>query len=144
MSRAPLEELLAYRERMGRTFPWASSHDSDFNYDFAVSYTRETLHEGGEYNFAPFGDRTPAFASSAVVESATRSGATPETYLQEAPGMSAFVLSGGVVHHTYSAYARGIDALWGAYQWLDRAPLGRNEAESASWRRRNEYDGASA
>jgi predicted dithiol-disulfide oxidoreductase (DUF899 family) len=59
-------------------------------------------------------------------------------YLQEAPGMSAFALSDGVVHHTYSAYARGLDALWGAYQWLDRAPLGRNE-DNQIWRRHDEY-----
>jgi predicted dithiol-disulfide oxidoreductase (DUF899 family) len=58
--------------------------------------------------------------------------------------MSAFALSDGVVHHTYSAYARGLDALWGAYQWLDRAPLGRNEEGTHAWRRRDEYERATA
>jgi predicted dithiol-disulfide oxidoreductase (DUF899 family) len=144
VSRAPLAKLLAYRERMGWTFPWVSSQGSDFNYDFAASFRPEALHEGGEYNFATFGDRTPALEAGAVVESARRSGTSPEAYLQEAPGMSAFALSDGVVYHTYSAYARGLDALWGAYQWLDRAPLGRNEEGSVTWQRRDEYERATA
>jgi predicted dithiol-disulfide oxidoreductase (DUF899 family) len=144
VSRAPLARLLAYRERMGWTFPWVSSQGSDFNYDFAASFRPEALHEGGEYNFATFGDRTPALEAGAVVESARRSGTSPEAYLQEAPGMSAFALSDGVVYHTYSAYARGLDALWGAYQWLDRAPLGRNEEGSVTWQRRDEYERATA
>ena len=139
VSRAPLAKLLAFRERMGWTFPWVSSFGGDFNYDYATSFAAEALREGGEYNFAPFGDRTPALASPAVLESAQRSGTSAETYLQEAPGMSAFALADGVVHHTYSAYARGLDGLWGAYAWLDRAPLGRNEEGSAAWRHRDAY-----
>ena len=64
-----------------------------------------------------------------------------ETYRREGPGMSAFALEDGVVYHTYSAYARGLDGLWGMYQWLDRAPLGRNET-GFWWRRHDEYDSA--
>jgi predicted dithiol-disulfide oxidoreductase (DUF899 family) len=140
ISRAPLPKLLAYRERMGWTFPWASSAESDFNYDFATSRTEEAIRDGGEYNFAPYGDLAPALENPHVRASAERSGATPEEYLKEAPGMSAFALADGVVYHTYSAYARGLDALWGAYQWLDRAPFGRNEEGDASWRRRDQYE----
>src|SRR5262245_28614957 len=139
VSRAPLEKLLAYREHMGWTFPWVSSHGGDFNYDFSTSFKPEALREGGEYNFAPFGDRTRALEAPSVIASAKSAGARPEDYLQEGPGMSAFALSDGVVYHTYSAYARGLDGLWGAYQWLDRAPLGRNEEGDAAWKRRDEY-----
>ena len=67
-----------------------------------------------------------------------RCGTDTATYLREAPGMSAFALEDGVVYHTYSAYARGLDGLWGMYQWLDRAPKGRNE-EGLWFRRRDEY-----
>jgi predicted dithiol-disulfide oxidoreductase (DUF899 family) len=147
VSRAPLDKLLAYRERMGWTFPWVSSFESDFNYDFATSRTVEELRVGGEYNYERYGDLTPLVEteSGPVAENAARAGTTPERYLLEAPGMSAFALSDGVVYHTYSAYARGLDALWGAYQWLDRAPLGRNEEGSAaSWQRRDEYESATA
>jgi predicted dithiol-disulfide oxidoreductase (DUF899 family) len=146
VSRAPLEKLLAYRERMGWSFPWVSSHGSDFNYDFSTSRTQEEIRTGGEYNFAPYGDMSSALAttSGALAQQAERSGVSPAQYVEEAPGMSAFVLSDGVVYHTYSAYARGLDALWGAYQWLDRAPFGRNEKEAASWQRRDEYETAPA
>jgi predicted dithiol-disulfide oxidoreductase (DUF899 family) len=144
ISRAPLPKLLAYREHMGWTFPWASSYDSDFNYDFATSRTPEELREGGEYNFAPYGDLTATMEAGPLVENAQRSGTSPEEYVKEAPGMSAFVLSDAVVYHTYSAYARGLDALWGAYQWLDRAPFGRNEEGSAAWRRRDQYESTTA
>jgi predicted dithiol-disulfide oxidoreductase (DUF899 family) len=141
VSRAPLEKLLAYRERMGWTFPWVSSGDSDFNYDFTVSYRPEAREQGGEYNFRRFEKRV---AGPGAREGARRSGTSPDEYLLEAPGMSAFALSGGVVHHTYSTYARGLDALWGAYQWLDRAPLGRNEEGMLAWQRRDEYERATA
>ena len=75
---------------------------------------------------------------------AERSGTSPEQYLHEAARYESFALDDGVVYHTYSAYARGLDGLWGAYQWLDRAPLGRNEKGDASWQRRGEYDSATA
>jgi predicted dithiol-disulfide oxidoreductase (DUF899 family) len=145
VSRAPLEKLQAYRRRMGWTFPWVSSSGSDFNYDYAASATPEQLREGGEYNFARFGDRTPLFDldSGPMAETAASTGADIADFLQEMPGMSAFALSDGAVHHTYSAYARGLDALWGAYQWLDRAPLGRQGDEHA-WTRRDEYDAVTA
>ena len=140
VSRAPLEKLQAYRRRMGWTFPWASSSGGDFNYDYAVSLRPEQLRGGGEYNFAVLGDRTPLFEvdSGPLFETAASTGADLPDFLQEMPGMSGFALSDGIVHHTYSAYARGLDGLWGAYQWLDRAPLGRNGDEHA-WVRHDEY-----
>jgi predicted dithiol-disulfide oxidoreductase (DUF899 family) len=142
ISRAPLEKLQAYKRRMGWSFPWASSHDSDFNLDFNVSVTEEQQREGNvEYNFRVV-DRKPIFeagADSPVAQAAAMTGTDPATYTRQAPGMSAFALEDGVVYHTYSAYARGLDALWGMYQWLDRAPKGRNE--TGIWfRRRDEYE----
>jgi predicted dithiol-disulfide oxidoreductase (DUF899 family) len=124
VSRAPLHELLAYRDRMGWSFPWASSFDSDFNFDFKVSSTDERPLL--EYNFTPVPDEVR------------------ENGPGELPGMSAFILRDGVVHHTYSAYARGGDVVWGMYQWLDRAPLGRNEGDGHQWFRRHDaYEDAS-
>jgi predicted dithiol-disulfide oxidoreductase (DUF899 family)/predicted transcriptional regulator len=145
VSRAPLEKLQAYKRRMGWTFPWVSAFGSDFNYDFAASFTPAQLREGGEYNFAAFGDRTPLFDadSGPLAETAASTGADLAQFLQEMPGMSAFAVSDGAVYHTYSAYARGLDGLWGAYQWLDRAPLGRNEDDHI-WVRRDEYEAITA
>jgi predicted dithiol-disulfide oxidoreductase (DUF899 family) len=142
VSRAPLAKLLAYRERMGWTFPWVSSYGGDFNYDFATSRSEDALRDGGEYNFETYGDLAPALENPHVVMNAQRSGTTPREYIKEAPGMSAFALADGVVSHTYSAYARGLDALWGAYQWLDRTPLGRNEEGSRAWQLRDAYESA--
>jgi predicted dithiol-disulfide oxidoreductase (DUF899 family) len=140
VSRAPLEKLEAYKRRMGWSFPWASSFGSDFNFDFSVSRTEEQQREGIiEYNFQSM-DVTPVLeaAEGPVAEMAATTGTDTATYTREAPGMSAFALQGGAVYHTYSAYARGLDALWGMYQWLDRAPKGRNE--TGPWfRRRDEY-----
>jgi predicted dithiol-disulfide oxidoreductase (DUF899 family) len=149
VSRAPLAKLQAYEQRMGWTFPWASSYETDFNYDFGAGYTdAEQLAGVGEYNYrdfdlkstAEFGSQQPA------IDWAATTGTDWVTYTKEAPGMSAFVLDDGVVYHTYSAYARGLDGLWGMYQWLDRAPGGRNEARAAddplNWfRRHDEYAG---
>ena len=144
VSRAPLEKLLAYRERMGWSFPWVSSRGSDFNYDFTASFTPEQLREtGGEYNYRRFPDMTSLLEadSGPVAETAASCGTNLAEFLQEAPGMSAFALSDGVVHHTYSAYARGLDGLWGAYQWLDRAPLGRGDSDApGAWTRKDEHD----
>jgi predicted dithiol-disulfide oxidoreductase (DUF899 family) len=142
VSRAPLEKLQTYRRRMGWTFPWASSFGGDFNYDFAASFTADQLREGGEYNFATFGDRTPLFEadSGPLAETAASAGADLADFLQEMPGMSAFALSDGAVFHTYSAYSRGLDGLWGAYQWLDRAPMGRH-GDDHIWVRHDDYDG---
>jgi predicted dithiol-disulfide oxidoreductase (DUF899 family) len=142
VSRAPLEKLQAYKRRMGWSVPWASSFGSDFNFDFNVSVTEEQQRAGNvEYNYRPV-DTKPvleAGADSVVGQVAAMTGTDVATYIREQPGMSAFALEDGVVYHTYSAFARGVDALWGMYQWLDRAPLGRNETDF--WmRRRDEYD----
>ena len=120
VSRAPWAKLHAYKARMGWTFPWFSSSESNFNQDFAVSF--EAPAETPNYNFGTQTFRGP-----------------------EAPGASAFVLRDGQVFHTYSTYARGLDMLNAAYHWMDIAPKGRDEASlpwSMAWlRRRDEYDG---
>jgi len=139
VSRAPLAKLQAYKRRMGWTFPWASSFGGEFNADFAVWFTPEQQREGIQYNYRredPW--RTPA-GSDDVASFAAMSGTDPATYLRERPGVSAFALDNGVVYHTYSGYSRGVDGLWGMYQWLDRAPKGRNE-KGIWWRRHDEYD----
>jgi predicted dithiol-disulfide oxidoreductase (DUF899 family) len=140
VSRAPLAKLQAYKRRMGWTFPWASSFGGDFNTDFGVRFTEEQQRRGGgEYNF----QREEAWPKpgddvSGVAEIAASTGTDVATYTRERPGMSAFALEDGVVYHTYSAYARGVDGLWSMYQWLDRAPRGRNE--TGIWfRRHDEY-----
>ncbi len=141
VSRAPLAKLQAYKRRMGWTFPWASSSGGDFNFDFNVAFTEAQQREGGvEYNYRRGGhamDTAPVPAP--VAEFAAMSGTDAATYSRDRPGMSAFALEDGVVYHTYSAYARGLDGLWGMYQGLDRAPKGRNEA-GIWWRRHDEYD----
>jgi len=147
VSRAPLQKLQAYKQRMGWTFPWASSSGSDFNYDFNVSYTTEQQRAGDtEYNYhkgnvnSERNDIDPSdTASDEGSKIAASTGTDWATFTREAPGMSAFVLEDGKIYHTYSTYARGLDGLWGIYQWLDRAPLGRNE--SGVWmRRHDEYE----
>jgi predicted dithiol-disulfide oxidoreductase (DUF899 family) len=144
VSRAPLAKLEAYRRRMGWTFPWASSFGSDFNYDFNTSVTEEQQRSGQvEYNYRTTDVRASLEAGKAgpLAEFAAGAGTDWPTFTREQPGMSAFALEDGVVYHTYSAYARGMDALWGMYQWLDRAPRGRNE--TGIWfRRHDEYDRA--
>ena len=143
VSRAPLSKLQAFKRRMGWSFPWASSQD-DFNHDFNVSITEaQQLAGGAEYNYRGSGAAVTeaTMLSPGAIESATRTGAEPLAYVRERPGLSAFVLEDGAVHHTYSTYARGLDALWGMYQWLDRAPKGRNE--QGVWRRHHDsYDQA--
>jgi predicted dithiol-disulfide oxidoreductase (DUF899 family) len=146
VSRAPLAKLQAYKRRMKWTFPWASSVGSDFNFDFNVSFTEEQQREGGiEYNYQReagmplVGRDTATWQEGPVAENAAMTGTDVPTYTRERPGMSAFVLEDGVVYHTYSTYARGLDGLWGMYQWLDRAPRGRNET-GLWWRRHDEYD----
>jgi predicted dithiol-disulfide oxidoreductase (DUF899 family) len=149
VSRAPLAKLRAYKQRMGWTFPWASSYGSDFNPDFQAGYSDEQLRSGvGEYNFRPSDLRSTAELGNQApfAEWAATTGTDWATYSQEAPGMSAFARDDGVVYHTYSAYARGLDGLWGMYQWLDRAPGGRNEARTPdgplNWFRRHDEYGA--
>jgi predicted dithiol-disulfide oxidoreductase (DUF899 family) len=146
VSRAPLAKLQAYKKRMGWSFPWASSSGSDFNHDYGVEFTEEEQKSGVvEYNFRRMDTR------SELADAQTQSvyGTDLATTLREAPGMSVFALEDGVVYHTYSAYTRGLDGLWGMYQWLDRAPKGRNETlvrgmgdlRGPTWfRRHDEYD----
>jgi len=138
VSRAPLEKLQAYKKRLGWTFPWASSFGSDFNFDYSVGLTDEQQDEGYDYNFQEK-PPIPRDAKGVVGGHAEMCGVSLRTYLHELPGMSAFALDDGEVFHTYSTYARGLDALWGMYPWLDRAPLGRNEAGGPWWKRRDEY-----
>lgn len=126
VSRAPLEKLLAYRERMGWSFPWASSGRSEFNFDFNVSFTAESVARGQTYNFK-------ALDGWQV---------DPAQLPYEGPGMSAFAVDGGATYHTYSAYSRGVDALWNMWQWLDRAPGGRNEGDLSWFRRHDQYEGS--
>jgi len=150
VSRAPLAKLQAYKRRLGWTFPWASSFGNDFNFDFNVSFTEEQQRDGGiDYNYR----REPAWQERSdegmasrmegnpVADNAAVTGTDIATYTRERPGMSAFALEDGTVYHTYSTYARGLDALWGMYQWLDRAPKGRNET-GVWWRRHDEYGAA--
>jgi predicted dithiol-disulfide oxidoreductase (DUF899 family) len=146
VSRAPLPKLQAYKQRMGWSFLWASSFDSDFNSDFQVTFTEEQQQSGVvEHNFRAMDTRSDLSDSDTLAVYGT----DLATATREAPGMSAFALEDGVVYHTYSAYVRGLDGLWGMYQWLDRAPRGRNETmmqgfgdlHAAGWyRRHDEYD----
>jgi predicted dithiol-disulfide oxidoreductase (DUF899 family) len=139
VSRAPLTKLQAYKQRMGWSFPWASSFESDFNYDFHVSHTKDEWDAGAvAYNFRSMDFRPPAGSPGLDEFALGIAGTDWESFRREGPGMSAFVLEDGVVYHTYSAYERGVDGLWGMQQWLDRAPLGRNET-GMWWRRNNEY-----
>jgi predicted dithiol-disulfide oxidoreductase (DUF899 family) len=148
VSRAPLAKLQAYKRRMGWTFSWASSFGGDFNFDFSVGFTEEQQgKEGIEYNYrreAPVRTRGREAAElsrstpDGAVKFAAMCGTDAATYIRERPGMSAFAHEDGVVYHTYSTYARGLDVLWGAYQWLDRAPGGRNEM-GIWWKRHDEY-----
>jgi predicted dithiol-disulfide oxidoreductase (DUF899 family) len=127
---------------MGWTFPWASSFGSDFNADYSVGFTEDQQRKTGiEYNYHREGAWQWRGDDAPVAEMATMSGTDPATYLRERPGMSAFVLDDGVVYHTYSSYSRGLDGLWGMYQLLDRAPLGRNET-GVWWKHHDKYDGA--
>jgi predicted dithiol-disulfide oxidoreductase (DUF899 family) len=130
ISRAPLERLQAYKQRMGWTFPWASSLGTDFNFDFGVSQTEEQLAQFLKVDLPPV-----------VAQMAGASGTDAAGYLAEGPGLSAFALSDGVVHHTYSTYARGLEVMLGYYALLDRVPMGRNEGDSEDFwlRRHDEY-----
>jgi predicted dithiol-disulfide oxidoreductase (DUF899 family) len=117
---APIAELRRYKERMSWRFPWVSSLDGDFKYDFGAAFTDGQQRSGAEYNFRHTDD--PG---------------------EQAPGMSVFALDEGSVYHTYSTYARGVEQLMGTYRYLDVAPLGRNEdAGGGWWRRHDEYDGS--
>jgi predicted dithiol-disulfide oxidoreductase (DUF899 family) len=132
---------------MGWTFPWASSAGSDFNADFNVTLTEKQQREGTvEYNYRReaawtlrgIGDALTKGGEGPVAEIAAMTGTDVATYTRERPGLSAFVREDGAIYHTYSTYARGLDAIWGSYQLLDRAPKGRNET-GIWWRRHDEY-----
>ncbi|HZV66391.1 MAG TPA: thioredoxin family protein [Telluria sp.] len=151
VSRAPLDKLQAFKQRMGWQFDWASSANSDFNSDFSVFFTEEQQREGGiEYNYRrepaaqgiPRGQTVKEWQetgnASPMELIAASIGTDVATYTRDRPGVSAFVLEDGQVYHTYSGYSRGLDGIWGMYQWLDRAPKGRNE-QGIWWRRHDEY-----
>jgi predicted dithiol-disulfide oxidoreductase (DUF899 family) len=144
VSRAPLAKLQEYKQRMGWTFPWASSAPSDFNVDFNVWFSEDQQRQGNiEYNYR----RERAFewrpgqegGEGAVGKFAAMCGTDLPTYQRDRPGMSAFVREDDVIYHTYSTYARGVDGIWGVYPWLDRAPRGRNETGGIWWKRHDEY-----
>jgi predicted dithiol-disulfide oxidoreductase (DUF899 family) len=130
VSRAPLEKLQTYKQRMAWTFDWVSTHDSDFNFDFGFSYTDDEVR-----SFLKDG------APPVVSEVAAACGTDPAGYMTEGPGLSAFALSDGVVHHTYATTARGLEPSMGYYGLLDRAPMGRNEGDPPEFwlRRHDEY-----
>jgi predicted dithiol-disulfide oxidoreductase (DUF899 family) len=154
ISRAPLEKLMAYERRMQWSFPWASSAHTDFNSDYAVSFSEEQQREGAVYNFK----REEKYSAQAAAQSgstqwrqgesagegaeeilARMTGVDVPAYHRERPGVSAFALEEGAVYHTYSTYARGVDSIWAMYHWLDHAPKGRNES-GVWWKRHDEYD----
>jgi predicted dithiol-disulfide oxidoreductase (DUF899 family) len=144
VSLAPLAKLQAFKRRMGWTFPWASAQGGDFNFDFNVSITEQQQRKGGiEYNYArsahPLDAKPEAAAEGPVAVFAAMAGTDTAGFMRQRPGMSAFTQEDGVVYHTYSTYARGLDGLWGMYQWLDRAPRGRNET-GLWWRHHDQYD----
>ena len=145
VSRAPLAKLQAYKRWLGWTFPWASSFGGDFNFDFNISFTEEQQREGRiEYNYERGSHAMDSTLVPPVVsKTAASCGTDTATFTRDRPGMSAFVLEDGVVYHAYSTFARGLDGLWGMYQWLDRAPMGRNETSNSEtgiwWRRNDEY-----
>lgn len=151
VSRAPLAKLQAFKRRMDWSFPWASSASSDFNGDFSVWFSAEEQRSGGiEYNYRrepPAPEPAPGAAvqewqlrgsEAPIVQIASMTGTDVATYTRDRPGVSAFELIDGAVYHSYSSYARGLDGLWGVYQWLDRAPKGRNET-GIWWRHHDRY-----
>ena len=140
VSRAPLPKLQAFKKRMGWSFPWASSFGGDFNDDYNVRITEEQQRTGGvEYNYRRESAWLLRDDAGPVAQIAAMTGTDPATYTRERPGLSAFVREDGALYHAYSTYARGLDDMWGMYQLLDRAPLGRNET-GVWWRRHDEYD----
>jgi predicted dithiol-disulfide oxidoreductase (DUF899 family) len=140
VSRAPFAKLQAYKQRMGWTFPWASSFGGDFNADYSVFFTEDQQFGGGvEYNYRSEPKRERREGGGPAGMFSAMCGVDTPTYLRERPGMSAFAIEDGAVYHAYSTYARGLDGIWGAYQWLDRAPKGRNET-NLWWKRHDEYD----
>jgi predicted dithiol-disulfide oxidoreductase (DUF899 family) len=134
VSQAPLEKLQAYKRRMGWSFPWVSSANSDFNLDHGFSSSEEQTREW----VAPMLEQLPPIA----VRNATESGTDVVGYLTEKQGFSVFVVDDGAVYYTYSTGARGVEFLMGYYGILDRTPKGRDEGDAFQvWiRRHDEYD----
>jgi len=137
ISCAPLDKLQRFKRRMGWTFPWASSHGGDFNFDFNVSITEAQQLKGGfEYNYRR---GTPLQGNGGpVAEIAATAGTDAATFMRQKPGMSGFVCEDGIIYHTYSTYGRGLGGLWGMYQWLDRASKGRNQTGGLFWWRHHD------
>ncbi len=131
ISRAPLGKLQAYEQRMGWSFPWASSYGSDYNFDLEISRPETAAREALAGGVPPV-----------VAQLAQECGTEPAAYLCEAPVMSAYALEDGTVYLTYSTTARGLEFMMGYYGFLDRAPLGRNEGDSPQmWMRRHDEYG---
>jgi len=131
VSQAPVDKLRKYKQRMGWSFTWASTFASDFNFDFGFSYTDDQAR-----SFLKDGTPEP------VAKLAPECGTDPAGYMSQGPGLDTFALADGVVYHTYSATARGLEPVMGYYALLDRAPLGRNEGDPPEvwFRRHDEYD----
>jgi predicted dithiol-disulfide oxidoreductase (DUF899 family) len=145
VSRAPLAKLQAFEQRMGWGFPWASSFASDFNADFNVYFTEEQQRGGGiDYNYQTepkreWATRQTGDGDNPVAKYAAMAGTDTASFTRDRPGLSAFAREDGAIYHTYSAYARGVDAIWGMYPWFDRAPKGRND--TGVWlRHHDKYD----
>lgn len=125
ITRGPIAKFAPYVKRLGWKFKWASSQENDFNFDYHVSFTEEELAKGAiDYNYEAIDD--------------------PQYQNDEMPGISVFYKDeSGDVFHTYSSYARGLDILVGAHNFLDLTPKGRNETEIMGWvRRHDEYEDA--
>jgi predicted dithiol-disulfide oxidoreductase (DUF899 family) len=153
VSRAPIEKLLAYRQRMGWSFNWASSHESDFNFDYGISAgdgmkthdPTSVLLEANELALLKLLNEQPAVRESLpriAIQNASASGTNLDGYFSEGHGVSTFAREGDTIYHCYSSYARGTEFLMGYYAILDRAPKGRDEGDQPmSWlRRHDEYD----
>jgi predicted dithiol-disulfide oxidoreductase (DUF899 family) len=135
VSRAPLEKLHAFKRRMGWEMPWASSANSDFNFDFEASFTDEQVRE----RMGPMLDDPPPV----LHQMAESTGTDVATYVSEGPAVNVFALDGGDVYHAYSTQMRGLEFLMGYYPILDRVPKGRDEGGSGHWvRLHDEYDEA--
>jgi predicted dithiol-disulfide oxidoreductase (DUF899 family) len=153
VSRAPIEKLLPYRGRMGWSFNWASSYESDFNFDYGVSAGEGMTHdraapllEANELALLKLLNEQPAVRENLPrisIQNASSSGTNLNGYFSEGHGVSTFAREGDAVYHCYSGYARGTEFLMSYYAILDRAPKGRDEGDQImSWlRRHDEYDG---
>jgi predicted dithiol-disulfide oxidoreductase (DUF899 family) len=154
VSRAPTEKLLTYRQRMGWSFEWVSSIDSDFNADYGVSAVAEPPHdapvsilEANELAFRKLLNERPELRENlppVASRNASASGTDIDGYLTEGHGVSVFVREGAAVYHCYSSYARGTEFLMGYYAILDRVPAGRREDGPVTFqlRRHDEYERA--